>query len=67
MKEKHSESKETAPDSLYESRGTTYQDIERMIGEGLSGGSVHEGSSSSNIEQARPLVSEEPPARDTSK
>ncbi|MGD6844295.1 hypothetical protein ACQCVH_17520 [Bacillus infantis] len=38
MKEKHSESKETAPDSLYESRGTTYQDIERMIGEGLSGG-----------------------------
>jgi hypothetical protein len=67
MKEKHSESKQTAPDALFESREDTYQDVERMIGEGLSGGSVHEGSSSANIEQARPLVREEPPAKPLSK
>jgi hypothetical protein len=62
MKKEHSESKETAQDALYEGREETYQDIERMISEGLSGGSVHQGNSTANIEEARPLVQEEPPA-----
>jgi hypothetical protein len=67
MKENHSESKETVQDALYEGREETYQDIERMINEGLSGGSVHEGNSTANIEQARSLVSEEPPAETPSR
>lgn len=67
MKKNDPESKKSAPDALFECREDTYQDVERMIGEGLSGGSVHEGRSSANIEEARPLVREEPPARTTSK
>lgn len=48
-------------DTLYEGRDKAYLDIDRMINEGLSGGSVHKGLDSANIEEARDLADEEPP------
>ena len=48
-------------DLLYEGRDKVYLDIDRMINEGMSGGSVHSRHDSTNIEEARDLVEEEPP------
>ena len=48
-------------DLLYEGRDKVYLDIDRMINEGMSGGSVHSRHDSTNIEEARDLVQEEPP------
>jgi hypothetical protein len=53
--------KETAADSLYEGRDKAFMDIDRMINEGLSGGSVHKGKDSANIEEAHELIEESPP------
>lgn len=47
--------------SVYEGRDKIYLDIDRMINEGMSGGSVHARYDSTNIEEARDLVEEEPP------
>ncbi|MFC0272113.1 hypothetical protein ACFFIX_11685 [Metabacillus herbersteinensis] len=48
-------------DVSYEGRDESYQDIDRIINEGLSGGSVHMREEHTNIEEARPLENEEPP------
>ncbi|MBP2241047.1 hypothetical protein J2Z40_001609 [Cytobacillus eiseniae] len=54
-KDKHTE------DSQYEGRDSVYLDIDRMINEGMSGGSVHMREEKTNIEEARDLIEEEPP------
>ncbi|WP_243385862.1 hypothetical protein [Bacillus kexueae] len=48
-------------DLEYEGRNEAYMDIDRMINEGLSGGSVHYRYEMANIEEARDLEKEEPP------
>ncbi|MDR7076716.1 hypothetical protein J2Y03_001719 [Neobacillus niacini] len=48
-------------DLLYEGKDKAYLDIDRMINEGMSGGSVHSRHDSTNIEEARDLIEEEPP------
>lgn len=48
-------------DILYEGKDKTYLDIDRIINEGMSGGSVHARQDVTNIEEARELVEEEPP------
>jgi hypothetical protein len=48
-------------DLNYEGKDKVYLDIDRMINEGLSGGSVHMRDDTTNIEEARDLVQEEPP------
>lgn len=50
-------------DLLYEGRDKAFLDIDRMINEGLSGGSVHNRYDSSNIEEARELPEESPPTQ----
>lgn len=57
MKKENSEHKDT----LYEGRDKVYLDIDRMINDGLSGGSVHMREDQTNIEEARDLKPEEPP------
>jgi hypothetical protein len=47
--------------SVYEGKDQVYLDIDRMINEGMSGGSVHSRHDTTNIEEARDLVKEEPP------
>lgn len=47
--------------SQYEGRDKVYLDIDRMINEGMSGGSVHMRGEQTNIEEARDLKEEEPP------
>ncbi|MEH7253527.1 hypothetical protein V7111_15480 [Neobacillus niacini] len=49
-------------DLLFEGRDKVYLDIDRMINEGMSGGSVHSRQDSTNIEEARDLTEEEPPS-----
>lgn len=48
-------------DLNYEGKDEAYLDIDRIINEGLSGGSVHMRDDTTNIEEARDLVKEEPP------
>jgi hypothetical protein len=48
-------------DLLHEGREQAYLDIDRMINEGLSGGSVHMRGGRTNIEEARDLLQEELP------
>lgn len=48
-------------DLNYEGKDKAYLDIDRMINEGMSGGSVHMREDTTNIEEARDLVEEEPP------
>jgi hypothetical protein len=45
----------------YEGRDQAFFDVDRMINEGMSGGSVHSRYDSTNIEEARDLIEEEPP------
>lgn len=47
--------------SNYEGRDKAYVDIDRMINEGMSGGSVYARHDTTNIEEARELPEEEPP------
>ena len=48
--------------SDYEGRNELYLDIDRMINEGMSGGSVHfRENITTNIEEARDLDKESPP------
>ncbi|MED4227605.1 hypothetical protein [Neobacillus cucumis] len=55
--------KENSPnnESAYEGRDKAYVDIDRMINEGLSGGSVHARHDTTNIEEAHDLPKEQPP------
>jgi len=55
----------TQKGSAYEGRDQVYLDIDRMINEGMSGGSVHSRYDTTNIEEARDLVEEEPPYEST--
>lgn len=48
-------------ESCYEGRDVAYMDIDRMINEGMSGGSVHMRHDSVNIEESRDIYEEEPP------
>jgi hypothetical protein len=48
-------------DLNYEGKDEAYLDIDRIINEGLSGGSVHMREDTTNIEEARDLVKEKPP------
>ncbi|MDQ1004223.1 hypothetical protein QFZ28_004623 [Neobacillus niacini] len=50
-------------DLQYEGKDKVYLDIDRIINEGLSGGSVHSRHDSTNIEEARNLTEEEPPSK----
>lgn len=47
--------------SAYEGRDQAFVDVDRMINEGLSGGSVHSRYNTTNIEEARDLPEEQPP------
>lgn len=49
-------------DLQYEGKDKVYLDIDRIINEGLSGGSVHSRHDTTNIEEARNLTEEEPPS-----
>ncbi|OLS36444.1 hypothetical protein [Bacillus sp. MRMR6] len=53
--------KKTQSDVLYEGKDKVYLDIDRIINEGLSGGSVHNRNNTANIEEASDLVKEQPP------
>lgn len=55
------DNKNVADDSHYEGRDKVYLDIDRMINEGMSGGSVHMREETTNIEEARDLHEEDPP------
>lgn len=48
-------------DLQYEGKDVAYLDVDRMINEGMSGGSVHMREDTTNIEEARDLGQEEPP------
>jgi hypothetical protein len=48
-------------DTMYEGKDKSFLDVDRMINEGMSGGSVHMREETTNIEEARDLVEEEPP------
>ncbi len=48
-------------DLLYEGRDKIFLDEDRIINEGLSGGSVHARHDTANIEEARELEKEQPP------
>jgi hypothetical protein len=48
-------------DTMYEGKDKVFLDVDRMINEGMSGGSVHMREETTNIEEARDLVQEEPP------
>ncbi|WHZ05949.1 hypothetical protein QNH48_07375 [Neobacillus sp. YX16] len=52
-------------DLQYEGKDKAYLDIDRIINEGLSGGSVHSRHDTTNIEEARNLTEEEPPLQST--
>ncbi|MED4531085.1 hypothetical protein ABET51_14875 [Metabacillus fastidiosus] len=53
---------EFSKDIHHEGRDKAFLDIDRMINEGLSGGSVHGRGEITNIEEARDLVKEDPPS-----
>jgi hypothetical protein len=55
------ETKNTKQDLNYEGKEKAYVDVDRMINEGLSGGSVHMREDSTNIEETIDLPEEEPP------
>ncbi|KAB7704935.1 hypothetical protein F9802_15335 [Bacillus aerolatus] len=51
------------PDTQFEGKDQAYLDIDRMINEGMSGGSVHmrDEAITANIEEATPFMEETPP------
>lgn len=53
--------KKAREDLQYEGKDEVFMDVDRMINEGMSGGSVHRYGDSPNIEEARDLAPEEPP------
>jgi hypothetical protein len=53
--------KKVKADLNNEGRDNVFLDVDRMINEGLSGGSVHMREDSTNIEEARNLALETPP------
>ena len=59
MKAKHE--KQFAEDLQYEGRDKVYVDVDRMINEGMAGGTVHRIDSSPKIEESRNFYPEDPP------
>lgn len=53
--------KKETKDLNFEGKDEVYLDIDRIINEGLSGGTVHSREDRTNIEEARDLESETPP------
>jgi hypothetical protein len=51
----------TKGSSQYEGRDKAYMDIDRIINEGMAGGHVFARQETTNIEEARELVEEQPP------
>jgi hypothetical protein len=47
--------------SAYEGRDKLFMDVDRMINEGMSGGSVHSRQDTTNIEEAHEFHEEQPP------
>lgn len=58
---KEKENNLTNQGSEYEGRDKVFMDVDRMINEGMSGGSVHARHDTTNIEEARDLHEEQPP------
>ncbi|MED3651460.1 MULTISPECIES: hypothetical protein [Heyndrickxia] len=52
---------EFLPDTHYEGKDNFYLDVDRMVNEGMSGGSVHMRADSTNIEEAVDFFPEDPP------
>ncbi|WP_433748611.1 hypothetical protein [Falsibacillus pallidus] len=61
MANKDKEQYEFLEDTHYEGKNKAYLDIDRMINEGMSGGSVHMRAESTNIEEATDITEETPP------
>lgn len=56
---------EFLPDTTYEGRSKAYFDIDRMINEGMAGGSVHMREDTTNINEAMELTQEAAPHEET--
>lgn len=52
-------------DTNHEGREKAFLDIDRMINEGLAGGTVHSHKNATNIEESRELAEEDPPFKIT--
>lgn len=52
-------------DTNHEGRDKAFLDIDRMINEGLAGGTVHTHKQATNIEESRELAKEDPPFKIT--
>jgi hypothetical protein len=61
MGSRNKEELEFLPDTVYEGKDKTYLDVDRIINEGLSGGSVHMRHESTNIEETVDFFEETPP------
>ncbi|QHA90468.1 hypothetical protein [Bacillus sp. N1-1] len=48
-------------DSMYEGRDKFDMDIDRMVNEGMAGGAVHQSYRQAQIEEAIPVMEQEPP------
>ncbi len=57
----NSEDKNVRKDLEYEGKDEAFLDVDRFINEGMAGGTVHRFHNSTNIEEARDLVQEDPP------
>ena len=58
---KKNKNEKPANDVSYEGRDQYYMDIDRMINEGMSGGTVFQREEYTNIEEARELIKEDEP------
>ncbi|ESU32519.1 hypothetical protein G3A_11050 [Bacillus sp. 17376] len=58
---KQKQSKKFAEDLQYEGRDKVYVDVDRMINEGMAGGTVHRLDSTPNIEESHDFYPEDPP------
>ena len=55
--------KKKTEDSKYEGRDKFDMDIDRMVNEGMAGGVVHQSYKQAQIEEAIPIMKQEPPYR----
>ncbi|WP_079507878.1 hypothetical protein [Mesobacillus jeotgali] len=58
---KHKTEKKFADDLQNEGRDKVYVDVDRIINEGMAGGSVHRLDSTPNIEESHDFPPEDPP------
>ena len=62
FQDKDKDQYEFLEDTHYEGKHKAYLDIDRMINEGMSGGSVHMRADSTNIDEALDFTDETPPS-----